>query len=258
MKRFLALITLLLGFSSMTAFAQDMDKGMARGLHDRSMSMVDKIRRAPKFSFASTPQGASQLSGDEREFLDRLLPEIERNLVRAGELFGQAAELLPSPEGKRCVREGCDTLKAALHQVIRGRLLAQNSPMLQSYNDILRELKDDIEAGIRDANCNGNRFEWNGKRFNSTYTNNGHPIQGETQLNGGGGFYKIHSGGQGQLERINYRDGGRVAEGFWRFHNGACGWFSFTLSQDGRSFHGVWGNGDHIGQQQAGNWQGYL
>lgn len=255
MKRFLALITVLFGFLNVTAHAQDMDKGMARGMHDRSMSMVEKLKRAPQLSLAT----GAKMSGDEQEFVNRLLPEIEKNLLRAGELFGQAAELLPSPEGKRCVREGCETLKTALHQVARGRQMVQNSSMLSHYNDILRELKDDIEASIRDAKCDGNRPDWNGKVFRSTYTSpNGQPIRGETQLNGGGGSYRIDSGERGQFERVNYRDGGRIAEGFWRFQNGARGWFSFTLSHDGRSFQGVWGNGDHIGQQQAGQWQGNL
>ena len=70
-------------------------------------------------------------------------------------------------------------------------------------------------------------------------------------ITGDHGFYNSSAGFRGNLYGIKHL-GNRVFDGQWNVH-GKTGWFKFTLSEDGNSFKGIWG--DHSGTQ--GSWNGH-
>lgn len=262
MKRLFRLFFIFLSLVGFTAnaAAQDLTPEMASQLKQRTLNIASKLQQT-KTGMSSL--NASVLNPQENKLLNEILPKVERLLLDAGDLFGKAAENLPGEFGQDCLRQGCKKLREALDFVKDGKRLVRRNAELTVYSDLLEEIKTDIKDAIEDVGCRKRNFgggsPWHGKKFRSEYTTpNGQWVKGTTELNGDKGSYQTSSGQSGSFYSVSYRDNGSVAEGYWRFSNGGSGWFSFTLNGDGRSFHGNWGDGNTIGQQQKGSWKGQL
>jgi hypothetical protein len=262
MKRLLPFIIFFLSLSgwSSSTVAQELTPDMAKQLKERSLAVHARIQETK----GSMPAiNGALLITSENKLLDEILPQIERLLLDAGDLFGKAAENLPGEFGQDCLRQGCKKLKEALQLVKDGKRLVRREGQLKPFAELLATIQEDIRSAVEDVGCrkapHGGANPWRGKRFRSEYTSpNGQWVKGTTEIHGENGSYRSSAGQQGSLHGIRYRDNGTVAEGYWRFNHGGTGWFSFTLSADGRSFHGSWGDGNHIGQHQKGSWKGHI
>ncbi|WP_141735445.1 hypothetical protein [Oligoflexus tunisiensis] len=258
MKRLFRTLFVLMSLVALSsaAAAQNVTPDMALKLKEKVASIQDKIQETKGNMPASLMQPA------ENKLLDQILPGIEQLLVDAGDLFGKAAENLPGAFGEDCLRQGCSKLKDALQLVRKGKRLIRRDGSLKPYAELLDTIEVDIHDATEDAGCrkqNGHHNPWKGKKFRSEYTSpNGSWVKGTTEIHGDSGSYQTHGGDRGSLYSITYRGQGSIAEGYWRFNNGGSGWFSFTLSADGRSFFGSWGDGARIGQHQKGSWKGQL
>jgi hypothetical protein len=86
----------------------------------------------------------------------------------------------------------------------------------------------------------------------------GPSTRARVQFEGEHGFYDVE-GGRGQIWNVRYirnpeNEAVQAVAGRWGFA-GRDGWFHFRILDNGESFHGVWGYGDH-GSPVQGYWNG--